>query len=60
MSDILSQKEIEKLKKLGKAIVMDLSCNINGENFPCRTCRFTAIENMIEYLKIHDIEVFQR
>jgi|TARA_B100001964_G_scaffold117819_1_gene131265 hypothetical protein len=52
----LSNKEIKKLSKLGKNIQRSLSCDINGMGIPCRTDRFTAVEDMIEYLKIHNFK----
>jgi len=52
----LSNKEIKKLSKLGKNIQRSLSCDINGQGIPCRTDRFTAVEDMIEYLKIHNFK----
>ncbi len=52
----LSNKEIKKLSKLGKNIQVSLSCDINGQGIPCRTDRFTAVEDMIEYLKIHNFK----
>jgi len=52
----LSNKEIKKLAKLGKDIQRSLSCDINGQGIPCRTDRFTAVEDMIEYLKIHNFK----
>ena len=52
----LSNKEIKKLVKLGKSIQVSVSCDINGQGIPCRTDRFTAVEDMIEYLKIHNFK----
>ena len=57
MSEVLTKAEQRKLCRLGEAISIDLGCNANGNGLPCRTCRFEAVENMIEYLRIHDIEV---
>ncbi len=57
MSDILNKKEIKKLANLGKGILANLSCDVNGMGIPCRTDRFAAIESMIEYLKIHDYKI---
>ena len=50
----LSNKEIEKLEKLGDDIQKDLSCDANGGEGPCRTDRLWAVENMKRYLEIHD------
>ena len=49
----LSNKEIEKLEKLGDDIQKDLSCDANGIGIPCRTDRLSAVENMKRYLEIH-------
>jgi len=54
MSDTLSNKEIDKLVKLGGDIQQDLSCDANGTGLPCRTDRLDAVENMKRYLEIHD------
>ena len=54
MSDTLNKKEIKKLIELGKRIQLGLSCDINGQGIPCRTDRLQAVDDMIEYLKIHD------
>ena len=37
MSDTLSNKEIDKLVKLGGDIQQDLGCDANGTGLPCRT-----------------------
>ena len=55
MSDTLNKKEIKKLIELGKKIQLGLSCDINGQGIPCRTDRLQAVEDMREYLAIHDI-----
>jgi hypothetical protein len=55
-SETLSNKEIKEISKLGKKIQTSLSCDINGQGIPCRTDRFSAIEVMIEYLKIHNFK----
>ena len=57
MSDTLSNKEIDKLVKLGGDIQQDLSCDANGTGLPCRTDRLDAVENMKRYLEIHDYDV---
>ncbi len=56
INETLSNKEIKEISKLGKKIQTSLSCDINGQGFPCRTDRFSAIEDMIEYLKIHNFK----
>ena len=55
MSDILNKKEIKRLIELGKKIQLGLSCDINGQGIPCRTERLQAVEDMKEYLSIHNI-----
>ena len=57
MSNVLTNKEMKTLSKLGKQIVNCLSCDINGSGVPCRTDRLESIRLMIEYLKIHDLKV---
>tara|TARA_B100000579_G_C22650852_1_gene766118 strand:+ start:392 stop:601 length:210 start_codon:yes stop_codon:yes gene_type:complete len=59
MSDTLNKKEIKKLIELGKKIQLGLSCDINGQGIPCRTDRLQAVEDMIEYLKIHNLKIYQ-
>jgi len=51
--DILNDKEIERLVILGKNIQADLSCDVSGDGFPCRTDRMSAVQSMKEYLSIH-------
>ena len=55
MSDTLNKKEIKRLIELGKRIQLGLSCDINGQGIPCRTDRLQAVEDMKEYLSIHNI-----
>tara|TARA_Y100001951_G_scaffold99216_1_gene100960 strand:+ start:295 stop:462 length:168 start_codon:yes stop_codon:yes gene_type:complete len=50
----LTDKEINKLVKLGKNIQLCLSCNINDTGLPCATDRFEAVELMKKYLEIHN------
>ena len=57
MSDTLTEKDIERLVKLGGNIQQDLGCDANGTGLPCRTDRFSAVENMKEYLEIHGMKV---
>jgi hypothetical protein len=57
MSDTLNNTEILELARLGKAIQMDLECDLNETGIPCRSCRFELIENMKQYLKLHELEV---
>ena len=53
MSNVLTDAEVERLVQLGKAIALDLSCDINDTGQPCLTCRLQAVSNMVEYLEIH-------
>ena len=53
----LSNKEIEKLEKLGDDIQKDLSCDANGLGIPCRTDRLSAVENMKRYIEIHGYKI---
>jgi len=55
MSDTLNKKEIKRLIELGKRIQLGLSCDINGQGIPCRTDRLQAVQDMVEYLSIHNI-----
>ena len=59
MSDTLNKKEIKKLIELGKKIQLGLSCDFNGQGIPCRTDRLQAVKDMIEYLKIHDLRIYE-
>ena len=54
MSDTLNDKEVKRLTELGQAILGGLSCNANGDNFPCRTDRLDVVKHMLEYLEIHN------
>jgi len=53
VSSTLNDKDVKRLGELGQAIQGCLSCDINDNNIPCRTDRFEAIKNMLEYVKIH-------
>jgi len=57
MSDILNDKELKELARLGKAIKLDLDCDLDNDGVPCRSCRFEVVKNMKRYLKLHDLEV---
>ena len=59
MTDTLNKKEIKKLIELGKKIQLGLSCDINEQGIPCRTDRLQAVSDMIEYLKIHDLRIYE-
>ena len=60
MSDTLSNKEIDKLVKLGGDIQLDLGCDANGTGLPCRTDRLSAVEYMKKYLEIHNYTVIDK
>ena len=60
MSDTLSNKEIDKLVKLGGDIQQDLSCDANGTGLPCRTDRLDAVSNMKRYLEIHNYTIIDK
>jgi hypothetical protein len=53
MADTLNQKEVDQLMELFDKIQLDLS----GNNFPSRTNRLEAVENMKKVLEIHDYSV---
>ncbi len=53
-TDTLTEKDIERLVKLGGDIQKGLSCDANGTGIPCRTDRLDAVSNMKRYLEIHD------
>lgn len=57
---VLNNKELRQLASLGQKIRKNLGCNINGHDIPCRTCRFSAVNAMKKYLKIHNFEVYQK
>ena len=52
--NMLSNNEIDRLILLGDRIKQDLSCNLNGTGFPCRSDRMSAINCMEEYLEINE------
>ena len=51
--EVLNKKETKRLVILGGKIKMSLNCDINDTGLPCRTDRLAAVEDMIEYIKIH-------
>tara|TARA_R110002012_G_scaffold23282_3_gene79178 strand:- start:257 stop:526 length:270 start_codon:yes stop_codon:yes gene_type:complete len=53
--NVLTDKDLKKLEKLGVKIRACLSCNINDTGVPCRTDRLESIKLMQEYLLVHDI-----
>jgi hypothetical protein len=60
--DTLNKKEIKMLNKLGKDIRLSLDLNktdLNNIGIPSRTNRLQAVKDMIEYLKIHDLRIYE-
>ena len=60
--DTLNKKEIKMLNKLGKDIMLSLDLNktdLNDIGIPSRTNRLQAVKDMIEYLKIHDLRIYE-
>lgn len=60
MNDVLNKEEIKKLNQLGKRIRLSLDLrktDLNNIGIPSRTNRFALIEDMIEYLKIHNYQI---
>ena len=53
MTDTLNQKEVDQLMELFDKIQLDLS----GNNFPTRTNRLEAVENMKKVLEIHNYQI---
>ena len=53
----LTDKQYKKLAELGELIILDLSENMNGDGVPGKTCRLSAVDNMKQYLELHDYEV---
>ena len=51
----LTEEETIELAELGTRIMKSLSCDANGDGFPCRTDRLQAIEDMLHYLTICDV-----
>jgi len=60
MSNELTDSDIEELVVLGKRLVLGLSCNANGDDFPCRSDRIQVINDMVQYLKIHDLIIIEK
>ena len=50
----MTSEEMQRLGELGKSIQQSLSCDINDNGIPCRTDRFCAVTDMVEYLSIHN------
>ena len=60
MSDTLTKKEIKKLIKLGKSIMLCLDCDINETGLPCRSDRIASVRYMREYLTIHNYKILDQ
>ena len=60
MSDTLTNKDIDRLVKLGGDIQQDLGCDANGTGLPCRTDRLSAVDSMKRYLEIHNYSVIDK
>ena len=56
----LTDTDIEELVVLGERIILGLSCNADGNNFPCRSDRIQVVNDMVQYLKIHDLLVIEK
>lgn len=59
MSNTLTDKDMEELESLGKAIKLGLECDINGSGLPCRSDRFAVVKDMKRYLEIHDFKIYK-
>ena len=60
--DTLNKKEIKMLNKLGKDISLSLdldNTDLNNIGIPSRTNRLQAVKDMIEYLKIHNLRIYE-
>ena len=53
IKDYLTKKEVDRLMDLFNKIKLDLS----DDNFPTRTNRLEAVENMKKVLEIHNYEI---
>ena len=54
MSNTLSNVALAYLAVLGKQLITSLSCDANGDGYPCRTDRLAAVADMKRYLELHD------
>jgi len=62
MSNTLNKKEIKQLNKLGKQITISLDLNktdLNNIGVPSKSNRHQAVKDMIEYLKIHNLRIYE-
>ena len=62
MSNTLNKKEIKQLNKLGKQISISLDLNktdLNNIGIPSVTNRLQAVKDMVEYLKIHNLRIYE-
>ena len=57
MADELTEKEVKSLAHLGDKIMKALRCDAGANGTPCEADRHTAVECMIEYVKLHGYEV---
>ena len=55
----LNREEIKRLKRLGEKIHITLSplADFSGIGIPSRTNRFAMLDDMKEYLEIHDYKI---
>lgn len=61
MSNVLNDKELERLIELGKDIKGTLSFgDPNGHGYPSRTNRFALLEMFKEYLEIHEYTITKK
>ena len=54
MPNTLSDAELAELAELRKHLITSLSCDANGNGYPCRTDRLAAVAAMRRYLELHD------
>ena len=54
MPNTLSDADLTELAVLGKQLITSLSCDANGNGYPCRTDRLAAVADMKRYLELHD------
>lgn len=57
MPNALSEAEMDELAELTERLITSLSCNANGDGYPCRTDRLAAVADMKRYLELHDYVV---
>jgi hypothetical protein len=54
MPNTLSDADLAELAELGRGLLISLSCDANGDGYPCRTDRLAAVADMKRYLELHD------